>query len=356
MTAPHDSPPAAAHTAVPYAAPPVAPENRPTALAELLAPQTPTGVHYRRNHFAYPSIDAAAWRLPVRGAVATPVELTLDELRGMPARSSTVLLECAGHRRTDFQPAISGVQWSLGALSQARWTGVALAEVLARAGVRDGAIEVVFHGADRGSFGEVPGVHTFSRSIPLDRAWHPDTMIALEMNGEPLPREHGAPARMIVPGWYAMDSVKWLTAIEVVTEPFRGPFQELDYRFQAAGDPGIGTRIDEMPVHSLFVSVAAGATLPAGVCEVVGIAWGGAGIAAVDVRVGAGPWEPAKITAAPGPYQRVVWTAAVTLEPGQAQISVRATDTRGRVQPEALTWNRRGYVNNSVQRLDILVG
>src|SRR5215467_3026229 len=236
----------------PFAGPQTAPENRPTPLCELLAPRTPTALHYRRNHFPYPRIDPTTWRLPLTGAVAHPVEVTLDDLRALPAHEATVLLECAGHRRTEFAPAISGVQWSLGALSQAHWAGPRLADVLERAGVAPGAVEVVLHGADRGAFGELPGEHSFSRSLPLRRALHPDTLVALEMNGEPLPREHGAPARTVVPGWYAMDSVKWLTAIELVTDPFRGPFQELDYRLQAAGEPGIGTRIEEMPVHSLF--------------------------------------------------------------------------------------------------------
>ena len=339
---------------VPFAGPHAAPENRPTALSELLAPRTPTAVHYRRNHFAYPRIDPAAWRLPVSGAVERPVELTLDDLRVLPRHETTVLLECAGHRRTEFVPAISGVQWSLGALSQAHWAGPRLADVLGQAGVAPDAVEVVLHGADRGAFGELPGVHSFSRSLPLDRALHPDTLVALEMNGEPLPREHGAPARLVVPGWYAMDSVKWLTSVELVTDPFRGPFQELDYRFQAADEQGIGARIEEMPVHALFVTVAAGDKLPAGEREITGIAWGGSGVEAVDVRVGGGDWEPAKL-AASGPYQRVVWTAAVTLEPGRVQLAVRATDTRGRTQPAALTWNRRGYVNNSIQRIDVLV-
>lgn len=340
--------------AVHLAGPQVAPENRPTALAELLAGHTPTAAHYRRNHYPYPSIDPGSFRLPVTGAVAQPAGYALDELRAMPSRSWTVLLECAGHRRTEFTPAIAGVQWSLGALSQAHWTGVPLREVLTAAGVADGAVEVVLHGADRGPFPELTGEHTFSRSLPLDKALHPDTIIALEMNGEPLPREHGAPARMIVPGWYAMDSVKWLTSIEVVTEPFRGPYQELDYRLQAAGDPGIGERIDEMPVHSLFVSVSSGDTLRAGDVEVTGIAWGGSGVAEVDVRVDGGDWEPAKVAPA-GPYQRVVWTASLRLVPGRSRLSVRATDTDGRTQPATLTWNRRGYVNNSVQHVDVLV-
>lgn len=339
---------------VPYTSDAVGPENHPTPLAALVEAVTPTPAHYRRNHFPYPDMDVSGWRLPITGAVDRPIEVTLADLRALPRRSSTVLLECAGHRRTEFHPPVSGVQWGLGALSQAEWTGVSLCDVLVGAGVSPEALEIVFHGADRGTFGTLPGEHTFSRSTPIIKALHPDTLLAFEMNGEPLPREHGAPVRALVPGWYAMDSVKWLTAIEVVTEPFQGPFQELDYRFQAVDDPGIGTRIDEMPIHSLFVSIVDGETLPSGPLEVSGIAWSGVGVAAVDVRVDARDWQPAKIVTS-GAYQRVRWSTTVDLEPGRTRIEVRATDPRGRVQPEVPIWNRRGYVNNSVQRFSVTV-
>jgi DMSO/TMAO reductase YedYZ molybdopterin-dependent catalytic subunit len=333
-----------------------APENRPTPLAALLDDVTPAGTHYRRNHFRYPQIDLQGWSLAIGGAVRAPINLTLADLRALPARTHRVLLECAGHRRTEFQPPISGVQWGLGALSQADWSGPALAEVLAGAGIEDGAVEVVCHGADAGAFEELPGEHTFSRSIPLAKALDPDTLLALDMNGEPLPREHGRPVRAIVPGWYAMDSVKWITAIEVVTEPFRGPFQEVDYRFQAVGETGIGTRLDETPVHALFTSVSDGDRRPAGSHEISGVAWAGAGVAEVEVRVGAGPWEPAKIVPGAGPYQRIVWRAVVELPRGQTiPLTVRATDARGRVQPDRPQWNRRGYANHSVQRIEVVV-
>ena len=173
------------------------------------------------------------------------------------------------------------------------------------------------------------------------------------MNGERLPREHGAPVRALVPGWYAMDSVKWITSIDVVTVPFRGPFQELDYRFQAVDDPGIGTRIDEMRIHALFASIADGDHVPAGTTELSGIAWSGVGVASVEVRVGNGDWEPAELVKS-GPYERVLWTVTADLPPGQQTIAVRSTDALGRTQPVAPIWNRRGYVNNSVQRISVL--
>jgi DMSO/TMAO reductase YedYZ molybdopterin-dependent catalytic subunit len=329
------------------------PENRPTPVATLVSDVTPVAEHYRRNHFPYPRIDAGTWRLAVTGAVRTPLSLSLADIAAHPARVGSVLLECAGHRRTEFTPPIAGVQWNLGALSQAQWGGVALGSVLDVAGLRDDAVEVVFHGADAGAFAEVPGTHTFSRSIPIAKAMHADTMLVTSMNGEPLPVEHGFPLRAVVPGWYAMDSVKWITSIDVVTEPFRGPFQELDYRFQAVDDPGIGERIDEMRVHALFASVADGDQVAAGAVTVSGIAWAGVGVASVDVRADNDDWVSATVTKS-GPYERALWTASVTLPPGRRVLSVRATDTHGRTQPPMPIWNRRGYVNNAVQRIAVV--
>jgi DMSO/TMAO reductase YedYZ molybdopterin-dependent catalytic subunit len=336
---------------VPYAAD-TPPENRPTPISALLDDVTDTRVHYRRNHFSYPMIDTGSWRLPITGAVDHAYQLSLDDLRARPRRSAAVLLECAGHRRTDFQPPISGVQWNIGALSQAEWVGAALADLLAEAQLRDDAVEVVLHGADSGAFSGIDGVHTFSRSIPIAKAMHPDTLLAYEMNGTLLPVEHGAPVRALVPGWYAMDSVKWLTSIEVVTEPFRGVFQEHDYRFQPAGSSGIGTRIDEMLVHSLFATISDGDQVPTDVA-ISGIAWGGGGIASVEVSVDNGPWQPATVKDS-GPYQRSLWSVDLALAAGQRELAVRATDVAGRTQPVAPIWNQRGYVNNSVQRIRVL--
>lgn len=331
------------------------PENRPTRLSALLDEVTQLDEHYRRNHFAYPGIDLGSWRLEVGGAVRTPLHLRLSDLQAMPRRGVRVLLECAGHRRIEFQPPISGVQWGLGALSQADWSGLALADVLAQADLDDDVVEVVLHGADKGAFAGVEGTHTFSRSMPLAKALHPDTLLAYEMNGRPLPAEHGAPIRAIVPGWYAMDSVKWLTSIELVKKPFRGVFQELDYRFRPAGDAGIGSRIDVMSIHSLFASIADGDVLPAGSNEIIGIAWGGAGVETVEVRVGAQPWTPAALKPA-GRYERAVWSVTVDLAPGLTHsLAVRATDVNGRTQPDAPTWNHGGYVNNSIERVSVVV-
>lgn len=328
------------------------PENRPTPLEALLLPETPTALHYRRNHFPYPWIERGAWGLEVGGAVEQPLRLSLGELRALPSRRLSVLLECAGHRRTEYVPAVGGVPWKLGALGQAAWAGCSLAEVLRRARVRPGAVEVVLYGTDRGPFKGVEGEHPFARSLPLAKALHPDTLLAWEMNGEPLPEVHGAPVRAVVPGWYAMDSVKWLLRIEVVTEPFRGPFQELDYRFQGAEETGIGRRLTAIPVHALLLSPTGEEPVRPGRREARGIAWGGTGgVASVELRVDEGPWTAAELSLDAEPYGKRAWTAAYEAPAREHVLAVRATDGAGETQPETPVWNRRGYANNSIHRV-----
>lgn len=339
-----------AHAAPPDATPP---ENRPTPLEALWLPETPTEQHYRRNHGPYPELDPGTWSLEVRGAVGRPARLTLETLREHPERELPVLLECAGHRRTELDPPVAGVQWALGALSQARWSGCSLAAVLSGAEVAPDAVEVVLWGADRARFAQTGEIEPFARSLPLEKALHPDTLLAWSMNGQPLPAAHGAPLRAVVPGWYAMDSVKWLTAIEVVTSPFRGPYQELDYRFQPLGEAGIGRRLTEMPIHSLILSPGEGSEAPAGVLDARGIAWGGPGVERVELQVDGGPWTGARLEPAAGPYCRVRWTAALDLAPGEHTLAVRAWDTAGNTQPEMPVWNRRGYQNNSIHRVRV---
>ena len=226
--------------------------NQAASLANLES-ITPTTVgHFRRNHFPSPYVDYARWAIAVGGAVAEPMVIGAAALRSAERRSLPVVLECAGHRRTEHGPSTRGLPWGVGAVSSAVWTGVPLSAVLERAGVHRGAVEVVLRGADRGRDCH-PGEHAYARSLPLAKALHPNTLLAYEMNGRPIPVEHGGPVRVIVPGWYAMDSVKWLAAIHVVTSPFDGPFQAIDYRWHEPGDAtGPGTRIAELSVHSLI--------------------------------------------------------------------------------------------------------
>ncbi len=199
------------------------PLNCETSIPALLGGVVmPNARFYVRNHFQIPVLDAATFRLAVGGLVERPLSLSLRDLHNMRSHTLAVTLECAGNGRTLFDPPIAGEKWNLGAVSTAEWTGVPLAEILDRAGVRRGAREVVFRGADGGVVDGGSEPIRFERSLPLDQARDPDVLVAYAMNGEPLPIQHGQPLRLVVPGWYAVASVKWLTEIEVIDDPFKG--------------------------------------------------------------------------------------------------------------------------------------
>src|SRR5579864_4251020 len=235
-------------------------------------------------------------------------------LRRWPAHSSTT--ECAGHRRSEYQPNTAGLQWGVGAVSEARWTGVPLSDLLREASPSGAACEVVFEGADRGPHRSTSGQVTFARSIPLQRALAGDVLIAWEMNGHPLPAKHGAPLRLVVPGSYAVASVKWLRLITVLEQSFAGPFQTDDY--QINGEP-----LDGLKVNSLIIKPGDRSAVPAGTTEVAGVAWGGqGGIAAVEIRRSGGPWQHAVLDI---PRQNSAlhhWSARLELPPGEHHVKV----------------------------------
>jgi DMSO/TMAO reductase YedYZ molybdopterin-dependent catalytic subunit len=322
------------------------PEIRPTPLAALALDNLPTEHHFVRSHFIVP-LESQAWTLEIEGDVEHPRCWSVADLQCLAPRTQTVVLECAGHRRNEFQPGASGLQWGPGAVSVARWTGVPLAELLAAVSPTGGACEIVFEGADRGphrtSRNEVP----FARAIPLKRALAGDVLIAWEMNGKPIPPKHGAPLRVVVPGSYGVASVKWLRRIEVLDHPFIGPFQTEDY--QLNGEP-----LSELRVTSLILKPEANAIISAGPIGVSGIAWGGrGGIAAVELRlVGAPSWQPATIRPAED-SGLTRWSGILDLPPGEQVVEVRARDHAGEVQPDKPKWNALGYANNSIHRARI---
>ncbi len=319
--------------------------NAPAPLAALGMVQQPAETHFRRNHFPIPALDAGTWALAIGGAVAEPRVLAAADLRAFEHRTLPVVLECAGHRRAEFDPATPGLRWGAGAASEAHWTGVPLAAVLTAAGIADDGVEVVLRGAD----GE-----GYARSLPLAKALHPDTLLAVEMNGEQIPPAYGGPVRAIVPGWYGMDSVKWLAAIHVVRRPFDGPFQLRGYRWRVPGENGPGIRIDRLAVQSLITSPSDGARLPAAATLVRGAAWSGAGgIARVAVSVDGGRFCDARLHPALGPYARTLWEHEVVLGPGPHVIASQATDVNGEVQPQRPLPNAGGYCNNAVHRIGV---
>jgi len=252
------------------------PENSETPLADVHGWVTPTRLFFVRNHFDVPQLDVATWRLSVGGGVAKPLVLTRDELDAMPQRTLLATLECAGNGRSFLAQKVPGVQWAAGAVAHAEWSGVPLCDVLELAGVDDSAIEIVFEGADVGSEPDHPELMHFARGLPLAKALHRDTILALRMNGEPLTPSHGFPVRLLVPGWYGVASVKWLTRIEASRVPFGGYFQTVKYTIKqnAASGQEI-VPLGEMAVKSEIVRPFAGEALGWGKQRVFGLAWAG---------------------------------------------------------------------------------
>jgi DMSO/TMAO reductase YedYZ molybdopterin-dependent catalytic subunit len=326
------------------------PFNCEAALAALDADRiTAIEDFYVRSNFPTPPYDPAAWRLVVDGLVEQPLSLRLEEVLALPERTLTATLECAGNGRTQMAPIPEGEPWGLGAVSTASWTGVPLAAVLERARLRPGAIEVRFEGADRGVPRNRTETINFERSLPLADALHPDVLLVTRMNGAPLTDEHGAPLRVLVPGWYGMASVKWLHRIEVLDRPFHGHYQTRQYVYERTG---VAERppVRHMHVKALVTSPEPGALLPTGPVEVRGFAWcGEAPITAVEVSVDAGAWQPAEVVDEPRPYtwQRWcwIWPGAPA---GRHSLRVRATAANGQTQPDQPDWNRLGYGNNAV--------
>ena len=323
------------------------PEIRPTPLAALAFDDVPTELHFVRSHFGVPALDSANWSVEVDGAVARGRCYSLVQLRQRSVRTQAVVLECAGHRRNEFRPSAPGLQWGVGAVSEARWTGAVLSDLLGEVWPTNRACEVVFEGADRGPHRSSDSEVVFARSIPLERALAGDVLLAWEMNGEPIPARHGAPLRVIVPGSYGVASVKWLHRISVVEQPFIGPFQADDYQLN-------GKPLQDLRVNSLIVQPADGAVLPAGTTAVTGVAWGGRhGITAVEVRVSNGPWQEAMLSRPPQPTSLYRWRIALELPPGAHCLEARSRDTSGASQPDHAEWNPLGYANNSTHGIRI---
>ncbi len=210
---------------------------------------TPAGLHYLLAHFDIPAADEGRWRLEVGGSVAQPFSLGVEELKALPARTLRVTLECAGNGRGQLSPRYPSVPWLEEGVSTAEWTGVPLARLLERARLRAGVKDIAFHGADAGV--DLGVEHHYARSLAPEDALRDDVLVCYAMNGAPLPPQHGAPLRLVVPRWYGMASVKWLRAIEALGRPFDGLQQARSYHFRsAAGDKGEPCRL--MRVNSLL--------------------------------------------------------------------------------------------------------
>ena len=328
----------------------LAARNHGFPLEMLREPLTPTGLHYLLIHFDIPAIDASSWRLQIGDAV-----FTLSELQARERMTLPVTLECAGNGRALLEGERAASQpWLVEAVGTAEWTGTPLTPLLRETGLAEGAAEIVFTGADRGVQGGVE--HVYERALSLDDAMRDEVLLAYEMNGEPLPAQHGFPLRLVVPGWYGMTHVKWLQRIAAVPEPFAGWQQAEAYL------------IDDVPVQRMLPRSL---LVPPGIPDfltrerfadpgrqmVTGRAWSGHGeITRVEVSDDGGTtWTDAQLDPPLGEFAWRGWRLDWDATPGEHELCCRATDSAGNSQPLTATWNHGGYCNNAVQRVRVKV-
>jgi DMSO/TMAO reductase YedYZ molybdopterin-dependent catalytic subunit len=324
---------------------------------------TPAGMHYLLSHFDVPHGDAATWTLDVKGRVEHPRRLSMAEIMALPARTQRVTMECAGNGRIHMTPRYPTQPWACEAVGTAEWTGTPLRHVLDAAGVQPDAVEVAFIGADRGFDKGVE--HEFGRSLTVAEALREDVLLVWAMNGAPLLPQHGAPLRLIVPGWYGMASVKWLREIEALDQPYTG-FQQIGtYMYRSA--PGArGVPVTTMRVKSLMAPpgipdwYTRRRLVEAGPVEIMGRAWSGGGVPIVRVELGIdGLWQdatlqlPSREPSQAFAWQR--WSAVWQARPGTYTLACRATDAGGETQPLEPRWDNAGFGNNVVQRVGVTV-
>jgi DMSO/TMAO reductase YedYZ molybdopterin-dependent catalytic subunit len=309
---------------------------------ELLSPNVDFFV---RNHFATPKINSEAWNLEISGMVSKPFKLSYSDLLLTSSVRRAFTTECAGNRSGG-----AGVGTAL-------WSGLPLAKLLKQSEVRPGAATVVLHGADSGDGENVPAGTHFARAIPLEKAMDLSTLLAYEMNGQPLPADHGFPLRALVPGWYGMDSVKWLTRIEIADQPFKGYFQQEEY--VALKTNGERRPITRMLVNSKFLRPSEGEEIRVKAYRIEGAAWAGEDkVSNVELRMDpSGPWQKATLSA---PAMGLVWTPWSydwhIPRPGQYTLEVRASDDVGNSQPGVRDPGRKdAYELNTPHRLSVNV-
>jgi sulfite oxidase len=336
-------------------------ETSPAALAE--AAVTATDAFYVRGHGEVPEVHCASWKLRVHGLVERELQLSLATLREtFREREVTATLQCAGNRRKGliaYREIPGEAPWGPGATGTARWAGIALADVLALAVPSGDARHVAFEGADISS--EAKPAQRFGGSIPLDKACRREVLLAWAMNGETLAPVHGAPLRLVVPGYIGARSVKWLERIEVRSTPWEGYFQHVVYRLlpeDGTPGPGAGMPLGLVALNADILSPADGDAVPAGPTEVRGYAFAGGEryVARVDVSIdGGASWVQAELLEDLGPWAWRQWRTTVELAPGEHEILVRAWDSSAATQPEdeAALWNPKGYVNNARPRVRV---
>jgi DMSO/TMAO reductase YedYZ molybdopterin-dependent catalytic subunit len=339
----------------------LAARNHGMPLEALRYPVTPAGLHYLLIHYDIPVVDPTTFALTVEGLVSRPVTFSLEDLRARPAVELEVTMECAGNGRALLpDPRPLSQPWLAEAIGNGAWTGTPLAPILSEAGLDDKALEVVFTGLDRGIEGGE--AQQYERSLPVEEALRDDVLLAYGMNGAPLLPQHGFPLRLIVPGWYGMTHVKWLSRITVVAEPFAGYQQAQAYRFRRNEDD-LGELVTRIVPRALMVPPGIASfpererTLDAGPTMIEGRAWSGwAPVESVEVSVdGGATWAGAELDP---PGQRWAWRGwrfDWEATPADHVLCCRARDEAGNAQPDEADWNVGGYGNNGVQRVPVRV-
>jgi DMSO/TMAO reductase YedYZ molybdopterin-dependent catalytic subunit len=334
----------------------LAARNHGMPLEALRLPITPVGMHYLLTHYDIPLVDGDAWRLEVGGDVERPLSLSLGDLRAREPVELVATMECAGNGRALLEPHVISQPWLQEAVGTGRWRGAALGPLFDETGARGS--DVVFSSLDRGV--EAGEEQSFERGLPIDEAR--DALLAYELNGAPLPPQHGFPLRLLVPGWYGMTNVKWLGRITVTNEPFAGHQQAHAYRLRQSEDEP-GEPLGRMLPRALMAPPGRPEFPPgrrhvdAGSCLLEGRAWSGhAPIAAVEVSVdGGATWAAAELGPGPSRWAWSAWRYAWVAEPGEHELCCRARDEAGNEQPLTSSWNLGGYANNAVQRVPVVV-
>jgi sulfane dehydrogenase subunit SoxC len=339
----------------------LATRNHGMPLEALRYDVTPVGLHYLLIHYDIPAVDPASWRLEVDGAVDRPVHLRVDDLRSRTTVTRRVTMECAGNGRARLRPRTVSQPWLYEAVGTGEWSGILVADLLDEVGLAPGAREVVFTGADRGTEGGTE--QHYRRAVPVDVLRETGAMLVDRLDGRPLPPQHGAPLRLVVPGWYGMTNVKWVRSLEVVEQPFGG-FQHVRAYRTRQGPDDEGTPVSRMAVRSLLVPpgipdfLTRRRTLDRGTHQLEGRAWSGGGaLASVEVSTDSGAtWRPAQLEPSPDPAAWSRWTATwEATTAGDTEVCCRATDVTGARQPDEPVWNLGGYAVNAVHRVPVTV-
>lgn len=339
--------------------------NYESPLDYFRTPITPNDEFFVRYHLSnIPQVDAKTYKIAVGGdGAGGQAEVTLDDLKQLPAVEIVAVNQCSGNRRGLSVPHVAGVEWGYGAMGCARWKGARLKDVIAKVGLKPEAIEIAFNGAEGPASDKTPD---FIKSLPVWKAMDDSTLIAYEMNGEPLPHFNGFPARLIVPGWTGTYWMKHLISVTALTKPQGGFWMKPAYRIPVGLFPVVArfvsqedatsTPITEMVVNSLITSHADGAAVKVGKVTVSGLAWdGGYGIQTVEVSTdGARNWSPATLGDDLGRYAFRPWSFDVAAKRGKTTVTVSATNKIGQTQTATLLWNAAGYHNNVMQSITLV--